>query len=393
MLMIKNIKSTFFSSNSNLFIKIGGIFFVIFISFTAQSCRTSFVKKEVSTIENAMSCHSGMPQRFSTSSEKVANSSNVNVSYDGMIKLDGGEFLMGASDKSGKPNEYPQHAVKVDAFYIDATEVTNAQFKEFVEETGYITTAERPLDWEELKKQLPEGTPKPADSMLVASSLVFKNTRGPVALNNASKWWEWTKGADWKHPEGPSSSIVGKETYPVVHVSWDDANAYANWAGKRLPTEAEWEYAAKGGLKEQPYPWGSEAPYEGNPKANTWDGKFPYFNNKLDGYANLSPVKAFDANGYGLYDMAGNVWEWCSDNYNEDYYTTFEKGQVADNPLGAEKSYDSNQPVSILKVTKGGSFMCNESYCSGYRVSSRMSSSPDTSLMNTGFRCVVTVKK
>lgn len=332
---------------------------------------------------------SGNGKRFLTNSsqDKIVHKK---CSIEGMVKLDGGQFLMGAPDNKGRRDEYPQHQVFVDAFYIDQTEVTNAQFAAFVNATGYVTTAERKPDWEELKKQLPPNTPKPHDSILVAASLVFTPTTYRVPLTDPNNWWRWVKGANWKHPQGPNSSIEGKENYPVVQVSWEDANAYAAWAGKRLPTEAEWEFAARGGLQSKVYPWGNEEPYDGEPKANTWDGQFPYNNTAFDNYDGLAPVKSYAANNYGLYDMGGNVWEWCADNYRDDYYKTLPK-TIINNPTGPKDSYDPDAPTVPVKVIRGGSFMCNEAYCSGYRTSSKMKSSPDTSLQNTGFRCVVSV--
>lgn len=226
---------------------------------------------------------------------------------------------MAASDKEGRQDEYPQHKVKVSGFWVDATEVTNAQFAEFVAATGYITTAERAPVWEELKKQLPSNTPKPHDSLLVAASLVFTPPSYTVSLQNASMWWSWKAGANWRHPRGPESSIKGKEDYPVVQVSWEDAQAYAEWAGKRLPTEAEWEYAGRGGHQAKIFPWGNEPIEQGKPKANTWQGTFPVKNTEWDQFARLAPVKSFPPNDYGLYDMAGNVWEWCADWYDSEY--------------------------------------------------------------------------
>ncbi|SFU70009.1 Formylglycine-generating enzyme, required for sulfatase activity, contains SUMF1/FGE domain [Pustulibacterium marinum] len=348
--------------------------------------------KVVTTEANSeTSCSAGIPDRFSTiSTENLKQQKIAKADTVGMVKIKEGTFLMGAPDGRGRPNEYPQHTVQLDAFYIDKTEVTNAQFEAFVKATGYVTTAERDVDWEELKKQLPEGTPKPADSVLKASSLVFTPTKEAVSLNNPGVWWRWKRKADWRHPQGPKSSIEGKENFPVVHVSWEDANAYASWAGKRLPTEAEWEYAARGGLQNKPYPWGAEEPYQGKAKANTWEGNFPYQNTAQDGYTRLAPVSTFAPNNYGLFDMAGNVWEWCSDNYQNDYYSQF-KDEVSDNPKGPSKGYDARQPKLSMKVVRGGSFLCNETYCSGYRASARMMSSPDTGLEHTGFRCVVSV--
>ncbi|GLB51280.1 hypothetical protein NBRC110019_03190 [Neptunitalea chrysea] len=359
------------------------------------SCQTKTNKPYTTTSNTCKdstytSCYSGLPKRFSSSDSLVISNRKQAPSLDNMIKIEGGVFLMGASDAKGRPNEYPRHTVKISSFYMDTTEVTNAQFTKFVEETGYVTTAERTIDWKVIKAQLPKGTPKPEDSLLLPSSLVFKSTNGPVSLNTPERWWKWTNGANWRHPQGPDSSIEGKENYPVVQVSWDDANAYANWAGKRLPTEAEWEYAARGNLEDAIYPWGNEEPYDGTPKANTWDGKFPYDNTKFDGYTTLAPTAYYTPNNFGLYDMAGNVWEWCSDNYRSDYYLTI-KDSLQINPKGPQISFDSRQRNAILKVTRGGSFMCNEVYCSGYRVSSRMMSSSDTGLENTGFRCVANI--
>ena len=337
--------------------------------------------------DTIMSCTSNLPSRFAATATTDSIVANGKSSYAGMVKIPGGDFQMGAADKEGRPDEYPQHTVHVDGFYMDATEVTNAQFAEFVKATGYVTTAERTPDWEELKKQLPPGTPKPADSLLVAASLVFTPPAKPIALNDVSQWWLWVKGADWKHPEGPGSSIKGKEHYPVVQVSWDDAMAYAKWAGKRLPTEAEWEWAARAGLANQPYTWGNESVEKGQPKANIWQGHFPDRNTVADGFARVAPVRSFAANAYGLYDVAGNVWEWCSDWYRSDYYAQVGAKKLM-NPAGPAASYDPDEPTVPKRVVRGGSFLCHASYCASYRVSARMKTSPDTGLEHTGFRCV-----
>lgn len=309
------------------------------------------------------------------------------VSHENMAWIPGGTFEMGATDREGRPDEYPAHQVTLKGFWMDRHEITNAQFAQFVAATGYLTTAERKPDWNEMKKQLPEGTPKPPDSVMVPGSLVFSPPSYPVPLNNPARWWKWVPGADWKHPAGPHSSITGKENYPVVAVSWEDASAYARWAGKRLPTEAEWEFAARGGQSEQKYPWGDEDPEKGKPKANTWQGSFPDENTGWDGYNGLAPVMSFASNGYDLYDMAGNVWEWCSDWYDAGYYRSLTGGTTAD-PAGPAQSNDPMQPTIPVRVIRGGSFMCNPSYCKGYRVTSRMMSSEDSGLQNLGFRCV-----
>jgi formylglycine-generating enzyme required for sulfatase activity len=327
-----------------------------------------------------------MPSRFASSPD-TSKIITGEASLDGMVKIPAGEFMMGASDNEGRSDEYPQHKVRVDGFWMDATEVTNAQFKKFIDATGYITTAEKKPDWEELKKQLPAGTPRPDESQLVASSLVFTPPDHAVELNNAAQWWTWSQGAGWKHPQGRSSDIKGKEDYPVVHISWDDAMAYCKWSGKRLPTEAEWEWAARGGLNDNKYPWGNEDIEAGKPKANTWQGSFPDKNTNKDRFYNAAPIKSFSPNQYGLYDMAGNVWEWCSDWYRPDYYQQI-RDQLSVNPKGPSSSYDPMEPTVPKRIVRGGSFLCNASYCKGYRVASRMKTSPDTGLEHTGFRCV-----
>lgn len=340
-----------------------------------------------STAKDSMiSCEQNLPSRLSVKNIDSLIVAGETGSTEGMVWIKGGEYMMGAADGEGRPDEYPQHKVKLDGFWIDITEVTNAQFKKFIDATGYITTAEKKPDWEELKKQLPPGTPKPDESMLVASSLVFTPPVLPVPLNDVAQWWSWKEGADWKHPQGPGSTIEGKDNYPVVHISWYDAVAYCKWAGKRLPTEAEWEMAARSGTDNK-YTWGNEDPEKGKPKANTWQGSFPDKNTGWDQFNRSSPVKSFAPNGLGLYDMAGNVWEWCSDWYRPDHYSSKKKMLVA-NPKGPESSYDPMEPTIPKKVVRGGSFMCHASYCKGYRVSARMKTSPDTGLEHTGFRCV-----
>lgn len=311
----------------------------------------------------------------------------------GMVWIPAGQFMMGSDDPEARGGEGPPHPVRLDAFWIDATEVTNAQFAEFVKATNYVTTAERKPDWEELKKQVPPGTPKPADELLVASSLVFRSPPGPVPLDDVSQWWVWMPAADWRHPEGPESSLAGRENHPVVHVSWDDAVAYAKWAGKRLPTEAEWERAARGGLEGKPYVWGDDPVSDEKPQANIWQGQFPNSNTQRDGYLRTAPVKTFEPNGFGLYDMPGNVWEWCSDWYRPDIYDrqlADAKGAVISNPTGPTASYDPAEPYAPKRVHRGGSYLCNAVYCSSYRPGARRGTTPDSSMGHLGFRCVTT---
>ena len=310
---------------------------------------------------------------------------------EGMVWIPGGESVQGASEANEMAlnHEKPQHQIELDGFFMDKTEVTNAEFKKFVEETGYVTVAEREIDWEEMKKQVPPGTPKPHDSILQPGSLVFKKTRESVPnLYDFSQWWEWKIGANWKHPQGPESDIEGKDDYPVVHIAFEDAQAYCEWAGRRLPTEAEWEYAAKGGLTEARFSWGDEDSNLSK-KANTWEGEFPTENTEADGYENKAPVKSYPPNNYGLYEMTGNVWEITQDWYNINYYEEV-KGEKLRNPKGASKPYNPNNPRVPEKVIKGGSFLCNASYCASYRPSARMGNSLDSSQEHLGFRTVAT---
>ena len=307
-----------------------------------------------------------------------------------MILLPEGTLNMGGDNTQAEANEFPKHQVRIDAFWMDETEVTNAQFQKFVEATGYQTIAERPIDWEEMKKTVPPNTPPPPDSLLLPGALVFRKTPQPVPLNNPGLWWAWTLGANWQHPEGPQSSIVDKMDHPVVQIAWEDAQAYAQWAGKRLPTEAEWEWAARGGKQDHIYPWGNEDVNEGQPKANFWQGLFPMQNTLRDGYATTAPVKSYPPNAYGLYDMAGNVWEWCADWFDVTYYQK-PAAQQANTP-GPAQAFNPRMPYQAEKVIRGGSFLCNDDYCSGYRNARRMGSSTDTGLNHTGFRCVKDVK-
>ena len=308
-----------------------------------------------------------------------------------MVYIPAGSFLMGGKSEWAEPDEYPRRKVGVSPFFMDKTEVTNAEFAKFVEATGYVTTAERELDWEVMKQELPPNTPKPPDSIFQPGSLVFRPTDGPVDLRDLTQWWEWTLGANWRHPEGPGSSLEGRMDHPVVHVSLEDAKAYANWVGKRLPTEAEWEWAAMGGLEDPIYPWGNTPSQEASTKANFWQGVFPFRNDSLDGYVRTAPVRSYPANGYGLYDMAGNVWEWCQDKYRSDAYSMELSPEESYNPSGPAESYDPGDPLAEKFVVRGGSYLCSDSYCSGYRVARRMRTTPDTGMGHLGFRCVMDV--
>jgi formylglycine-generating enzyme required for sulfatase activity len=289
-----------------------------------------------------------------------------------MLWIPGGRYTMGSNQ--GASDERPEHIVELGPFWMDRTEVTNEAFERFVKSTGYVTLAERSPD----PKQFPDAPPE----NLVAGSGVFTPSAEIISFENPLAWWRWQPGANWKHPEGPDSNLAGRERHPVVHVCWEDASAYAKWAGKRLPTEAEWEYAARGGLLGQPYVWGTEAPLPIH--ANIWQGKFPQLDTAADGWRGTAPVGSYPPNGFGLVDMAGNVWEWCSDWYRPDTYAN----SPAQNPRGPADSYDPQEPGMPKKVMRGGSFLCNDVYCGGYRPSTRMKSSPDTGLGHTGFRCV-----
>jgi formylglycine-generating enzyme required for sulfatase activity len=310
----------------------------------------------------------------------------------GMIWIDEKVFLQGAKagDVYAMHREKPSHFVKVDSFFIDITEVTNKQFKDFVDATGYITVAERPINWEEIKKQVPKGTPKPHDSLLQPGSLIFnKNVNAVVNMQNYGQWWTWKVGANWKHPQGPDSSIEGQDDYPVVHVTYEDALAYCEWANRRLPTEAEWEAAAQGKSSDAIFTWGNEAE-QLSKKANTWQGRFPILNESIDGFEYISPVKSFEPNSIGLYDMTGNVWEITSDLFNVNYYREINTTDTLQNPKGSSISYNPDNPYQKEYVIKGGSFLCHASYCASFRISARMGMSLDSSSDHTGFRTVAT---
>jgi formylglycine-generating enzyme required for sulfatase activity len=307
-----------------------------------------------------------------------------------MVWIPATEFTMGSADPGALPDEGPPHRVRVRGFFLDRTEVTNAQFRAFVEATGYRTTAEQPPDRDDLARQLPAGASLPPPDQLAPGSLVFAPPAGADLDQDPHTWWQWVPGACWRRPGGPGTDLDGKDGHPVVHVSWADAEAYARWAGKRLPTEAEWECAARGGLAAMPYVWGeARQPEPGRPPANLWEGAFPRENDLRDGWAATAPVGSYPANAYGLCDMAGNVWEWCADWYRADTYAARAgRGVVAD-PAGPEAGLDPDEPTVPKRVTRGGSFLCSDVYCCGFRPSARMKASPDTGLVHTGFRCAL----
>jgi formylglycine-generating enzyme required for sulfatase activity len=309
----------------------------------------------------------------------------------GMAWIPGGEFSMGAGETPGSRNHeqhsssdaQPIHRVRVGGFWMDCTTVTNEQFAQFVAATGYVTVAERPPDGLAF---IPAGkTPGGAN--------VFDPSSESTSMDDFHQWWRYQPGADWRHPEGPQSTIAGKEHLPVVQVAYADALAFAAWSGKRLPTEAEWEFAARGGLTGQPYAWGASLKPNGKWMANIFQGSFPGKDTGEDGFAGVAPVGKYPANGYGLYDMSGNVWQWCSDWYRADYYRDLMKqGVVSPNPGGPPDSLDPEEPTVPKRVQRGGSFLCCDQYCGRYLVGRRGKSDPNTPSNHVGFRCVMNPK-
>lgn len=311
----------------------------------------------------------------------------------GMVYIPGGEFSMGGVNPVGiteggreeMDDARPVHRVKLDGFYMDEHEVTNEQFAEFVKATGYLTVAEKTPTKEEF--------PDAPEENLVAGSVVFSPPTEKVPLDDFYRWWQYVKGADWKHPLGPGSDLSGKDDLPVVHVAWEDAAAFAKWAGKRLPTEAEWEFAARGGESGNLYPWGNQFRPENKWMANSFQGSFPNEDAAIDGYKGIAPVKKFAPNKYGLYDMAGNVWEWCADWYRHDYYPTLSAAPVSVNPSGPSDSFDPAEPGVAKKVQRGGSYLCTDQYCTRYMVGTRGKGESSSATNHIGFRCVREVKR
>ena len=353
-----------------------------------------------STSDSAQNSSTTKPKQTgisSSSSATVADSAKPSTTGpkgqapEGMVWIPGGVFWMGApkrkeaseiaNDMRDMSDSRPLHQVELEGFWIDETEVTNEQFQKFVDETGYVTIAEIAPKAEDYPGAPPEN--------LVAGSVVFSPPAGAVDLRGSSyQWWAYVPGANWKHPEGPDSTIEGKEKHPVVHVGWFDAVEYATWAKKRLPTEAEWELAARGGLDRKGYVWGDEFRPNNKLMANTFQGSFPTKNSLEDGFATTSPVKTFPPNGYGLYDVAGNVWEWANDWYRPEYFETLARNDVTRNPMGPSNSFDPAEPGQAKRVMKGGSFLCTDQYCSRYMPGGRGKGDPVTGTNHLGFRTV-----
>jgi sulfatase modifying factor 1 len=308
----------------------------------------------------------------------ASEKADSHTAADGMVWIPGGRFWMGTDHME---DAQPVHQVEVKGFWMDRTDVTNEEFSQFVKATGYVTIAERPLN--------PKEFPNLASDELAPGSVVFTPPAGPVSLDHPLAWWRFVRGANWRHPQGPGSDLAAKEKYPVVQIAWPDAVAYATWSGKRLPTEAEWEFAARGGRDRQNYPWGNELNPKGMWMANTFQGHFPDKNTSEDGYAGVAPVASFLPNDFGLYDMAGNVWQWVSDWYRPDYYSQIQHdGLVAFNPHGPRDSFDPQEPGVTKRVQKGGSFLCTDQYCERYMPGARGKGDPETGTNHLGFRCV-----
>ncbi|MBS2026704.1 MAG: formylglycine-generating enzyme family protein [Deltaproteobacteria bacterium] len=331
-----------------------------------------------------VACHSKQPDVATAAPTHEPWAPRINAAKppgpapEGMVWIPGGNFWMGTSDEH-MPDTQPLHRVTVDGFWMDTTVVTNARFDQFVKTTGYVTLAEKKPRIEDYPDAIPEN--------LVAGSVVFTPPKQEVPLDDHFRWWSYVPGANWRHPEGPLSGIETRAKHPVVHIAYEDAVAFCNWANGRLPTEAEFEFASRGGLDRKRYVWGDEFMPNGKHMANTFQGHFPDTNSSEDGFPSTSPVGTFPANGFGLFDMSGNVWEWTSDWYRADYYQTLADG-VAINPQGPPSSFDPSEPKAKKRVHRGGSYLCTDQYCSRYVAGGRGKGEPDTGTNHLGFRCV-----
>jgi sulfatase modifying factor 1 len=334
---------------------------------------------EVAAVSMLLSCS----PLFSTPASHLGHGHRAQTKYEQeMVWIPGGEFWMGSEEPMFR-DARPVHKVRVDSFWMDRSVVTNEQFAAFVGATGYVTAAERTVD--------PNKYPGAPPELLKPGAPVFSRPAGPVPLNNLLNWWRWQAGADWRHPEGPASSLTARDKHPVVQIAYEDAEAYARWIGKRLPTEAEWEIAARGGLDRKTYVWGDEQQPQHPHMANTFQGEFPHHNSSADGHEGTAPICSFPVNGYGLCDMSGNVWQWVSDWYRPDYYTELARqSTIARNPPGPPNSYDPADPRVAKRVQKGGSYLCSDQYCGRYRPGGRGKGDVSTGASNVGFRLVRT---